>query len=274
MSGVMTAAGPLVRRRIVVTRPRPQAQALVALLEAAGASVLAVPTIAIAEPESWGPLDRALARIGEYGWVVFTSANGVRMVRQRLGERGAAALAGRRIAAIGPATAEALRQWGVAPDVVPREYVAEDLAAHLSAELRPGDRVLLPRAAEARDVLVRALEAMGVSVHEVAAYCTRPAVADALRASLRAGGIDMVTFTSSSTVRHFAALFPPGEMIAAMAGVEVACIGPVTAQTAVSLGLAPRVVAAEYTIPGLARAIIRHYESAGARAVTSQDTRS
>jgi uroporphyrinogen III methyltransferase/synthase len=264
MSAATIPARPLAGRCIVVTRPRAQAPALVERLAAAGAAVLAVPTIVIQPPESWGALDAALARLSDYGWLVFTSANGVAMVRQRLAGRGraGAGLAGVRVAAIGPATAAALRGWGVDPDVVPQEYVAEGLAARLRELIRPGDRVLLPRAAETRDVLVRELEVMGARVDEIAAYRTRPAAAEAgqLRAALRAGVVDMVTFTSSSTVRHFAALFAPGELAVLMAHVDVACIGPVTAETAMGLGLRPHVVADEYTIPALACAIVRHYE--------------
>jgi len=265
MSAATIPARPLEGRCIVVTRPRAQAPALAERLAGAGASVLTVPTIAIEAPESWGPLDRALDALADYHWLIFTSANGVATVRQRLAGRpgGLAGPAHLRVAAIGPATAAALRDWNVDPDVVPGEYVAEGLAAHLRALIRPGDRVLLPRAAETRDVLVRELEAMGARVDEVVAYRTRPAAAEAgeLRAVLRARAVDMVTFTSSSTVRHFAALFARGELAALMAGVAVACIGPVTAETASGLGLRPDVVADEYTIPALARAIVRHYES-------------
>lgn len=257
---------PLAGRRIVVTRPREQAPALVERLEAAGASVLTTPTIAIEPPDSWDPLDRALERLPEYHWVVFTSVNGVAMVLHRLAERGRAATAvtRTRVAAIGPATAEALRAWGVVPEVVPEEYVAEGLAARLRDRIHPGDRVLLPRAAETRDVLVRELEAMGARIDEVAAYRTRPVAAAGheLRAALGDGQVDMMTFASSSAVRHFSALFAPADLAALMMGVAVACIGPVTAQTAIQLGLVVRVVPDEYTIPALARAIVRYYEAA------------
>jgi uroporphyrinogen III methyltransferase/synthase len=266
MSAATIPARPLTGRCIVVTRPRAQAPALAERLAAAGASVLTVPTIAIEAPESWDPLDRALDRLADYRWLVLTSANGVAMLRQRFAGRGVAVPgpARLRVAAIGPATAKALRDWGVDPDVVPEEYVAEGLAAGLRDRIRPGDRVLLPRAAETRDVLVRELEAMGARVDEVAAYRTRPTAAEAgeLRTALRARAVDMVTFTSSSTVRSFAGLFVPGELAALMAGVHVACIGPVTAEAASALGLGPHVVADEYTIPALARAIVRHYEGA------------
>jgi uroporphyrinogen III methyltransferase/synthase len=256
-------ARPLSGRLIVVTRAREQARALCDLLEAAGARVLEVPTIAIEPPDSWDALDRALAALPAYHWVVFTSVNGVSAVRQRLAERGqgADALAGCRLAAIGPATAGALGRWGLVPEAVPDQYVAEGLAARLAALVRAGQRVLLPRAAEARDALVRGLEALGARVDEVAAYRTRPVPegAGTLRTALGQGRVDAVTFTSSSTVRHFAALFPAGELPRLMAGVVVACIGPVTAATAREHGLRPDVVPDRYTIPALAGALTRHF---------------
>ena len=259
----VAAAKPLAGRVVVVTRPRAQAQAFVHLLEEAGARVLLVPTIVIEPPVSWEPLDRALDRLESYQWAVFTSVNGVEMTRRRLEDRGrtAEALRGRRLAAIGPATAEALRSLGLEPELVPEEYVAEGLAVKLRALIRPGERVLLARAAETRDLLVRELEAAGAHVDEVPAYRTRPAREDAeeLRQALAEGRVDVVTFTSSSTVRHFAALFGRGELEQQLAGVTVACIGPVTRDTAREMGLETRIVPREYTIPALAQAILDHF---------------
>ena len=254
---------PLAGRVVVVTRPRAQAQSFAGLLEAAGARVLLVPTIAIEPPASWEPLDGALGRLGDYRWAVFTSVNGVEMTRRRLEDKGlgADALRGLRLAAIGPATAEALHALGLETEVVPEEYVAEGLAARLRGLIRPGERVLLARAAEARDVLVIQLEAAGALVDEVPAYRTRPAAEDAepLRRALLEGNVDVVTFTSSSTVRHFAALFPGEDLPRLLGRVAVACIGPVTGETARELGLETRIVPTEYTIPALARAIADHY---------------
>jgi uroporphyrinogen III methyltransferase/synthase len=260
---VTLTARPLAGRLVVVTRPRAQARTFATLLEAAGATVLLAPTIVIEPPTSWEPLDGALGHLDDYHWVVFTSVNGVEMVRRRLEGLGrdARALGGCRLAAIGPATAEALRELGLGPEVVPEEYVAEGLAERLRSLLRRGDRVLLARAAETRDVLVRELEAAGARVDEVSAYTTRPATEDAteLRQALAAGRVDVVTFTSSSTVRHFAALFPPADLARWLAKVTVACIGPVTRDTARALGVETAIVPKEYTIPALARAIAEHY---------------
>jgi uroporphyrinogen III methyltransferase/synthase len=259
----VASAKPLAGRLVVVTRPRAQAQAFATLLEEAGATVLLVPTIVIEPPASWEPLDRALDGIGDYRWAVFTSVNGVEMTRRRLEQRGreAGVLRGRRLAAIGPATAGALRNLGLEPEVVPEEYVAEGLAGSLLGLIRPGERVLLARAADTRDVLVRELEAAGAFVDEVAAYRTRPAHEDVeeLRRALAAGRVDVVTFTSSSTVRHFADLFPSGDLPRLLSGVAIACIGPVTRATARELGLEARIVPREYTIAALAHAICQHY---------------
>jgi uroporphyrinogen III methyltransferase/synthase len=255
---------PLTGRVVLVTRAREQAGAFAALLEAAGARVMLVPTIAIEPPDSWAPLDAALME--EHDWVVFTSVNGVAMVRRRLeaGGRGRAMLERSRLAAIGPATAAALQAWGLTPEVVPGEYVAEGLLERLRPLVSPGDRVLLPRAAETRDLLVRELTAHGARVTEVAAYRTRAATEHAgrLREALGEGRVDVVTFTSSSTVRSFCALFEPAELPRLLRGVTVACIGPVTRATAERCGLVPRIVPGDYTIPALARAIVTHFEPA------------
>jgi uroporphyrinogen III methyltransferase/synthase len=267
MSTGMKAARPLAGRVIVVTRAREQAGSFAALLEDAGAEVLTVPTIAIEPPEVWERLDEALRRAEQYRWVIFTSVNGVAAVRRRLDALGreVGALAACRIAAIGPATAEALERWGLQPEVVPEEYVAEELAARLRRLLTPGDRVLLARAADSRDVLVRELTAMGASVTEVAAYRTRPATEGAaeLCEALARRRVDVVTFTSSSTVRHFAALLGTSELPRLMEGVTVACIGPITRATAAEHGLRTQVMPGDYTIPALARAIVAHFERGG-----------
>ena len=262
-AGGVETQRPLAGKVVVVTRAAAQAGALRDALEAEGARVVVAPTIAIEPPADWAPLDAALERATTYRWIIFTSVNGVEMVRRRLAERGcgAEALRGPRLAAIGPATAAALAGWGLTPDLVPDEYVAEGLAEALTGRLVPGDRALLPRAAETRDLLVRELAARGATVDEVPAYRTRPVegAGAALRALLARGEVDVVTFTSSSTARHFAALFEPGELPPLMRGVRVACIGPITRATAGELGLVTTIMPAEYTIPALAAAIASHY---------------
>ncbi|HEY3064516.1 MAG TPA: uroporphyrinogen-III synthase [Methylomirabilota bacterium] len=254
---------PLHGRTIVVTRAAAQAQRFVDLLEAAGARVLETPTIVIEAPPSWEPLDTALAALETFAWVIFTSVNGVAMVDRRLGGRrlGWTALERVRVAAIGPATADALAEHGVRVAVVPGEYRAEGLIERLRGHIAAGDRVLLPRAAQTRDVLVGGLKALGALVTEVPAYTTRREEAGAarLRAALAAGAVDAVTFTSSSTARNFAELLTDAERRAWLSSVTIASIGPVTAATAAEYGLLTHVMPAEYTIPALARAIAHHF---------------
>jgi uroporphyrinogen III methyltransferase/synthase len=257
---------PLDGRTIVVTRAAAQAQRFTQLLEAAGARVLEAPSIAIGPPASWEPLDAALHGLATFAWVIFTSVNGVAMVDRRLSARGVpwAAVAARRVAAIGPATADALAEHGVRVEVVPREYRAEGLVERLRGEIGPGDRVLLPRAAQTRDVLVTELRRLGAVVTEVPAYATRRAEGGSprLREALASGAIDAVTFTSSSTARNFAELFSEDERRALLGNVAVASIGPVTAATAAEYGLATVVMPREYTIPALARAIADYFARA------------
>lgn len=248
---------PLLGLRVLVTRARHQAGRLAEGLRALGADPVECAVIETAPPLDWGPLDGAIAALERYRWVVFTSANGVEALfaRLALAGRDARALAGARIAAIGPATAEALVAHGVRADLVPAEYVAEALAQAMGDV--QGQRVLLPRADIARPALAAALRAAGAQVDEAVAYRTvRPeGLEERLRGAL--ADVSVVAFTSSSTVRNLVEALGRGEAAQALAGVAVACIGPVTAQTARELGLEPAVVAEEYTIDGLLEALVR-----------------
>src|SRR5213076_824271 len=233
----------------------------------AGARVLRAPTIAIEPPQSWDPHDAALDALDAFAWIIFTSVNGVVMVDRRLSSRGLGwmAVARRRVAAIGPATAEALAEHGVRVEVVPDEYRAEALVERLRGAVTPGDRVLLPRAKETRDVLVVELRRLGASVTEVPAYQTRRVEngAGRLREALAAGAIDAVTFTSSSTARNFAELFTEEERRAWRGRVTIASI---TAATAAEYGLTTDVMPSEYTIPALARALADYFARVPTRA--------
>lgn len=257
------APRPLSGRTVVVTRAAAQAQRFTELLQASGARVIEAPAIVIGPPASWEPLDAALTALETFTWVVFTSTNGVLMVDRRLAALGLGwpALSARRVAAIGPATADALREHGVRVDVVPAEYRAEGLVSRLRPLLTGADRVLLPRAAQTRDVLVTELRELGVHVTEVAAYATRKAEGGAprLAEALAAGTIDAVTFTSSSTARNFAEAFSDDERRSWRGRVAVASIGPITASTAAEYGLTTDIMPAEYTIPALARAIAEYF---------------
>jgi uroporphyrinogen III methyltransferase/synthase len=255
---------PLFGKRILITRAREQTTAFAARLEAAGAEVVEFPTIQIEPPESWEPLDAAIARLREYGWVIFTSANGVRFFSDRLQAAGRDMrdLFGIAVCAIGPATAAALLDRGVRADLVPAEFKAEALVEAVGSERIRGARVLLARAAEARQVIPEELTRRGAIMDVVPAYRTlrNTANADQLCALLRDGKIDVVTFTSSSTVRHFVDLVGE-EASGLLQDVVVASIGPITAGTASQHGIVSHIVPETYTIPALTDALIRHFQA-------------
>lgn len=241
---------------VLVTRPAEQASRLTAALVAEGAEVIELPSIQIDPPTSWEPMDTAI-RTGDYAWVVFTSANGVRFFCDRLhaaGE-GPSWFDRTRVAAIGPETARAVEDRGAHPSLVPDEYVAEALVASLAAAVPlVGRRVLLPRADIARDTLATGLEAEGAIVERVTAYRTvTPTPPPEVLAKLRDGAVDVVTFTSSSTVRNLVQML--GSDAEVLRTMRVACIGPITAATAREAGLEPSIVADTYTIAGLIDAI-------------------
>jgi len=256
---------PLFGRRIVVTRAREQAGKFSSLLREHGAEVTEVPTIRIVPPESWAEVDRAIEELASYRWIIFTSVNGVAAFMNRLRERGRDVrdLKGIRACAIGPATAEELERFGIVPDLVPTDYRAEGLAEALRGEEVRGARVLLPRAERARDVLPSVLEERGAELTVAPVYRTVTPDEDVetLRGIFRERSVDMITFTSSSTVTGFAEIFSGEPPAGVLEGVAVACIGPITAQTAEELGMTVHVQPESYTVPALAEAIVRHYTS-------------
>ena len=253
---------PLHGLRVLVTRTRRQAGRLSSGLRALGAEPVECPLIEIVSPADWGPLDAAIRRIGVHGgehaydWIVFTSPNGVNAFFERVFGVGldARRLAGIEIAAIGPATAGALAGYGLRADLVPGEYVAEALADEMGA--LDGLRVLLPRADIARPVLPQRLAGAGAFVEEVVAYRNLPPKDLESRLQEMMPDLDVITFTSSSTVRHLVDALGPESARTALAHVVVACIGPITAETARSAGLQPEIVAENYTIEGLLKAMI------------------
>lgn len=283
---VEVAAKPLEGRRILVTRPVSEAGSLVEALRGLGAEVLVQPAIEVRALEDFRDLDHALGRLRSYDWVVFTSANGVRHVWERLpalgtglediledGEDGRG-LHQPRLAAIGPGTASALERRGARPDYVPAEYVAEALAAGLPDV--EAASVLLLRAEGARPALRELLEARGAAVDDVAAYRTvmagearsRPggdaepgagtAASQSTDSGTAPGAIDAVTFTSPSTVRGY--LGAAGKV---PAGAVVVCIGPVTARAARAMGVRVDAVAETYTVAGLVEALVGHFSRKG-----------
>jgi uroporphyrinogen III methyltransferase/synthase len=246
-------AQPLFGKRVLITRPAHQADDFAARLWEVGAEPILAPTIEIAPPPDLAAARDAAARVREYAWVVFTSRNGVDAFFDRLGELGrdARAFGDTRIAAIGPKTAEALTSRGIRADVIPTAYVNEAVAEELLARTNPGDRILLARASEARDVLPNTLREHGRVVDVVAAYETR--IVNDPDLAQRAYRADIVTFTSSSTVNGFVANVPRAARV--LAAKTVAAIGPITAQTARDAGIRVDVVAGEFTVDGLLDAL-------------------
>ena len=256
---------PLSGRRVLVTRAREQAAELIDRLVDLGAEPVEAPTIRIAPPDDYGPLDAACTAAASFDWIVFTSVNGVDAFLQRLlaGPRDIRALGGVRLCAIGPATAGRLRQHGLKVDVMPAEHRAEAVFEALrEAGALAGARVLLPRADIAREMLADALRAAGAAVTEATAYRTVRAdrwSGPELQALLRERPVDVVTFTSASTVRNFAAILETGSAAALLAATRVASIGPVTAAAAAELGIETAIMPAAYTIPALVDAIADHF---------------
>ncbi len=264
---------PLKGRRIVVTRAKEQAGGLLATLEQLGAEAIEFAAIRFVDPESFAPLDDAIARLPEFDWVIFTSVNGVEYFWRRLevAKKDSSALAHLKICAIGPATAAAIEERGLKTDLVPPRFVAESILESLG-EIA-GQRILLPRADIARIALIEGLEARGATAENVVAYRTLPddgppdgsfSTADMVHL-LETGQIDLVTFTSSSTVRNFAtrlATASPKPLPELLARTVVACIGPITAGTARELGLTVGLEATEFTIEKLVETIVIHFASA------------
>jgi uroporphyrinogen III methyltransferase/synthase len=257
---------PLFGKTIVVTRAREQASDLVTALTDLGAECLEFPTIQVVPPDNWSALDAALDGLSSYDWVIFTSVNGVKYFFERLFARGSdvRSLGHIRTAAIGPVTAQHLRRLGLNTDILPESFRAESVVEAFRAESIAGKRILLPRAMEARAVLPDELSKMGAVVDEVTVYQTRQVHgrADALIRLLEGRQVDMVTFTSSSTVTNFMALLPSERAAELLKGVTLASIGPITSSTAETLGLDIQITASIYTIPGLCEAILQFYGNA------------
>jgi uroporphyrinogen III methyltransferase / synthase len=254
---------PLFGRRLVVTRARAQAGELSRRLEELGAGVLEFPMIEIRPPEDLEPLDEAIRDLDSFEWLIFTSVNGVDAFVERLAHwgldlRGVPRDA--RVAAIGPATARRLREVGLRVDVVPKEYRAEALIEEVTVDSLAGKKVLIPRAHAAREILPEKLREAGAMVVVPPAYESVPSSEgkEALAKELEAGQIDCVTFTASSTVENFVGTF--GEAVRLLAETRVACIGPITAETASEHGIRVDAEAREYTIAGLIEAVVDLFE--------------
>lgn len=245
---------PLFGKRVIVTRAKEQAGQLSEPLRSLGADAVEFPVIETVPAADFAPLDRAICSLEAYDWIIFTSVNGVRYFLERLdaSPRDWRHLRAR-LCAIGPATRRALEALHLKVDLMPERYVAESLVEAFSNQELAGKRILLPRAAVARDLVPSALRARGAQVDVVEAYRTvLPESSRKLAEEIFASKADWVTFTSSSTVRHFMEL--AGRDV--LKGVRIASIGPVTSQTARQLGLEVHAEASEHTIAGLIRALV------------------
>jgi uroporphyrinogen III methyltransferase/synthase len=250
-------------KRILITRARGQSGDFAARLETLGAEVIGFPTIEIVPPPHWGDVDRAMDRLKSYDWIIFTSANGVTFFWQRAKERGKPLRlpSSLKVCAIGPATADRLRKKKVSVHYIPKEFIAESILEGFEKTVIKAKRILLARAKKARDVLPKGLKELGAEVDVVAVYRTiRPrGGSKRLRRLLTEGEIDVIAFTSSSTVNHFAELLKNEDLKKLLKGIAIACIGPVTARTAKDWGMKVRIQPKEYTIPGLTRAIAEYF---------------
>jgi len=267
----MASDKPLSGCRVLVSCAKKQAGALSSTLKKLGCQVIEIPFIEIRKPSSYEPLDRALNKLATYDWLILTSVNGVEALFERLakGKLGRSDLEHLQIAAIGPATKQAVEKHGVAVSVTPKEYVAESVAASLHKRVK-GKRVLLVRAKVARDVIPRELRKAGATVDVIKAYET--VVPKSSRRRLRAVLTSKrkphaITFTSSSTVKNFVSLLGIRSASAALKkqaphhGVHSASIGPVTSATLREFGLPVDIEAKTFDVPGLVAAIVAYKEN-------------
>ena len=268
--------GPLMGRSVLVTRTREQAHSLVEPLESLGAEVLAMPVLETVDPEDWSPVDAAIASIGSFDWIVFTSTNGVDRFLHRFREIHGSFddLASTCMAAVGSATAHRMRAEGFPPVLVPDDYRAEGLVAAFEAlGAEKCHRVLIPRAEEARDVFPDALRSMGCDVEVVVVYRTMPAVPDPeVLARLHAGSVDVGTFTSGAIASAFldavTAAGLDGREV--MRGMVVASIGPITTEALSRLGIQVDAEAVESTMDALVEAVVAHFSDEGGEQAASE----
>ena len=264
---------PLWGKRVLVTRSRTQASRLIELLDGLGAEAVELPSIEIGPLDDYADLDRALTDTADVSgrWVIFASVNSVEYVWERLRALGKDAryFAGATVGAIGPATARALRERGIEPDFTPRRSVSEEVIAELSGLDWNRRLALLPGSAIGRDALATGLAALGADVRRVPAYRNlRPeGIEERARAAFERG-IDVVTFTSSSTVRNLLEIL--GTDLHLLESSAIACIGPITAATAEEMGLTVDIIAAEHNVEGLADALAGHFSGSKTAAATSQ----
>ncbi len=256
---------PLEGKRVVITRPVEQSDEFASLLSALGGKPVKFPVIAVAPPDSWDAADRAIDNLNGYGWVIFTSVNGVRSFIGRLIDREKdikEAFYGVKICTVGSKTADTVEQYGLRVDFVPEEFRAEAIAEGFRKIGTVGEKILIPRAQTGREILPEELTQMGMKVDVIPTYQVVPRNIDAswLKAMLKNREIDVVTFTSGSCVRNFIEFLGSEEYKILLTGVKIACISPVTAEAVSKYGLKADIVPARYTVEDLTEAIARYYK--------------
>lgn len=261
---------PLFSKKIIVTRTREQASDLVAGLEEFGANCLEYSTIHIKPVDSYEILDGELERLKEYHWILFTSLNGVKYFFERLYSKGMDArdLKGSDLAVVGKSTADLLLRYGLNADLIPSTFTGEGLAESLLDQGVEGRNILIPRALHGRKILPETLRGAGAQVTVAPVYENCPAEGDkeTLRGELENGGVEMITFTSSSTVRNFLTMLDAEnqeELQQILTGIKIAAIGPITAKTVTDNGLQVDIQPEEFTIPGLIQSIVEYYSGDG-----------
>lgn len=256
---------PLFGKRVLVTRAEHQTKELSQLLLERGAMPVEMPVIRISPPGTWKELDKAILDLESYHWIIFTSINAVEMFWKRLQAKklDARQFGGTKIGAIGPATAEALEERGLHPDYIPKTYTSQGFLAGLKKQDVEGCRVLLPRADIAGNELSEGLVKLGAKVHQVTAYRTATVINSVSQAKqmLLRGEIDVITFTSASTVNGLLAILGQKWEVVKQAG--LACIGPNTAAALADKGLKADIVAREHTMPRLVDAIEHYFQRKG-----------
>jgi len=262
---ISSSQKPLAGKRIVITRARKQGETVGRSIEELGGEVIDFPTIEICPPESFAEFDAALDKLNLYDWVIFTSVNSVEPFLERLKLRGetAEALSAHKVGAIGAETAKRLEAARIRASLVPERYQAEGILDAISPEEICGKRVLIPRAAEAREILPATLRKWGAVVDVVVAYRTELPRLDVRPLSdlLVERKVDVITFTSSSTVRNFVRLFGGRKLGEIARGSTIACIGPITAATVEELGGRADIVADQFTVKDMLRAIVEHFQT-------------
>jgi uroporphyrinogen III methyltransferase/synthase len=258
---------PLFGRRVLVTRSREQAGPLQALLEDQGAEVSLLPLLELAPPDDWSELDACLDRLAQFDWVVFTSPNSVEFFWERLQQLGrdTRAFGPAQVAAVGQATAERLRTYGLVPDLLPEDQSQEGLVAAFASFEVEGRAVLLPTSAIGRTLLADELTRRGARVRQVVTYQNRspdPRQVE-LPPALVEDHIEVVVFASPSSVAHFCAVLGDGRARQVLARVAIACIGPTTARAVAELGLKVQIQPAESSVPALVEAICAYYQEQG-----------